>query len=291
MMSDGPEHIIACDGGVSRCRVAIAQSGGAVLALAEGPAANPATSMSQAIACLQDTLADARRSAGLSAAQIKAAHAWFGLAGVINADIADEVARALPITAITVTDDRPTNMAGALGGADGFIAAIGTGSFLGHQNGTARQFVGGWGLRLGDQASGAWLGQRLLGHMLEWQDGLRDATPLLRQTFAHFGDDASAVVLFANDANPRAFADFAPRVVIAANSGDPAGLSLMQDGAAYIRQSLEILGFEPGDRLCFLGGLGPKYAKYLPAEFTANLTPPEGSALDGALTLAKGLSA
>ena len=91
----------------------------------------------------------------------------------INA-IATAIAEALPIDNVTVSDDRPTNMAGALGGTDGYVAAIGTGSFLGRQSGAEQRFIGGWGLRLGDEASGAWLGRRVLSRVLDWRDGVVD---------------------------------------------------------------------------------------------------------------------
>lgn len=290
-MSNGSDHIIACDGGGSTCRIAITNAQGTVLSKAEGPSANPATSMQDAIACLQDTLREAQQQAGLDDTQIKAASAWFGLAGVISPQIATEIATAMPIENITLSDDRPTNMAGALGQSDGFVAAIGTGSFLGRQIGADQRFVGGWGFRLGDQASGAWLGRQVLSRILDWRDGIVEGSDLLTEVFEEFGNQPDRIVIFANTASPADFARFAPKTVQAANGGDPAGVAILKTGAAYIEETALALGFNTGDALCLLGGVGPRYQPFLGANFTRNIVAPQGSALDGAIQLARGMAA
>jgi glucosamine kinase len=287
-MAKSGNHIIGVDGGGSTCRVAIAGADGTVIGSATGAAANPATSMSQAIATLTATLEEARIDAGLSADAIADAHAHLGLAGAINARIAQAVTRALPIRRAVVTDDRPTNIAGALGEHDGFLAAIGTGSFIGSQRGRDQRFVGGWGLRLGDQASGAWLGLRLLSCVLEAEDGLRPSSGLLDDTLAAFDGDPSAIAVFGVTAAPPDFAAYAPKVVAAATAGDAAALAIIAEGVAYVEHALRTLGFVAGDTLCLGGGLGPHYADFLSPGFTGNLIRPAGSALDGALRLAAG---
>ncbi len=285
-MAKSGNHIIGVDGGGSTCRVAIADLDGTVIGTATGTGANPATSMPQAVATLTETLEAARIDAGLSSEAIASAHAHLGLAGAINPRIARDVAKALPIRQAVVTDDRPTNIAGAFGDRDGFLAAIGTGSFIGCQRGGTRRFVGGWGLRLGDQASGAWLGLRLLAQVLEAVDGLRHWSALLDDTLAGFDGDPSAIAVFSVTALPPDYAAFAPKVVAAATAGDVAARAIMADGAAYIEHAFRTLGFAKGDALCLIGGLGPHYAGFLPPEFAANLIEPVGSALDGALFLA-----
>lgn len=285
-MARAGNRIIGVDGGGSTCRVAIADADGTVIGAATGEAANPATSMSDAVAALCATIEAARIDAGLSHDTVAQARAHVGLAGVVNRRIAGDVAQALPILGAVVTDDRPTNMAGALGNRDGYLAAIGTGSFLGRQTGQLQRFVGGWGLRLGDRASGAWLGVRLLAHVLEAEDGLREASPQFFETLAGFGGDASAISVFSVTAMPPDYAAYAPKVVAAALAGDAAGLAIMAEGVAYVEHALRTLGFVPGDALCLIGGLGPEYAKFLSPESTANLIAPNGSALDGALRLA-----
>ncbi|MCG6903921.1 MAG: hypothetical protein LJE68_14700 [Rhodobacter sp.] len=286
-MSDHTSFLVGVDGGGSNCRVSIARADGSVIGTAKGAAANPSTAMDSAVQTLLSTLDAARVQARISTADLAQADAHFGLAGVINPSIARSIADAMPIDRIRVTDDRTTNMAGALGDADGFVAAIGTGSFLGAQAGGTQKFIGGWGFWLGDEASGAWIGRRLLTTVLHWQDGLRDASDLLTGALAGFSGDTGEIVLFARTATPQEFATLAPRVIAAAQAGDSAGLDIVRTGAAYMQTALVSLGHCPGDPLCLIGGLGPEYARFLDADFAQDIRAPRGSALDGALLLAR----
>lgn len=285
-MENTPSHLVAVDGGGSTCRVAICGADRRVLATATGAAANPATSLPGAIASLRATLAEAQGRAGLSDGDIAGARAWLGLAGVIDDTIADRIAAAMPMREATVTDDRPTSMAGALGGGDGFLAALGTGSFLGRQRGGEQRFVGGWGFWLGDQASGAWVGRAALAAVLEWRDGLRPASPLLETLYRGFDGGAGALVHFAKSATPPEFAAHAPVVFDAADAGDGAALAILGGGAEYLARALDTLGYTPGDPLCLTGGVGPRFARHLPPRYTGNLVQPQGTALDGAILLA-----
>ena len=285
MANPDPEYLIGVDGGGSSCRIALASADGTVLGTASGPAANPATSLEGAVATIRATLAGACTQAGLGEDILPGARAYLGLAGVINDEWAQAVAEALPFEVVEVSDDRATNMTGALGDSDGFLAAVGTGSFVGKTSVSRRYYVGGWGLVLGDQASGAWLGRAALSAVLEWRDGLREGSDLLEALLAEFGDEG-AIVLFANKAAPDGFARFAPRVLDAADAGDAVGRALVGNGARYLERALEALGFAEGDPLCLIGGIGPRYAGCLEATFSRALVEPKGSALDGALMLA-----
>ncbi len=281
--------IVGVDGGGSTCRVVIARPGGGVLARATGGAANASTDLAGTIACVTETLSSACAEAGIGCDRLGAARGHVGLAGVIDDALARTVADALPIGTLRVTDDRPTSMAGALGTADGYVAAIGTGSFLGVQRGAVQEFVGGWGLQLGDEASGAWIGRQLLARLLRHLDGLEPGSDLLAETLAGFGGQPAAVIRFAAAAGPEAFATHAEPVLAAAQADDDAALAILGQGASYIRRGLDRLGFHPGDRLCLIGGLGPYYARYLGASATAGLTGAKGNALDGALALAEAI--
>ena len=285
-MQNAITHIIGVDGGGSSCRIAIAMADGRVIGRAEGPAANPTTDLNQAVESIQATLNLALQNAGLDDTILNHACAYLGLAGVMNAQIADAVASRFPAASVTVTDDRPTTMAGALQARAGFVAALGTGSFLGCQTAKGRRFAGGWGLVLGDQASGAWLGRQLLSHVLEWCEGLRPGSELLNSVFQDFHSDPSAIVSYAATAQPKDFATFAPRILDAADADDSTALGLMRDGADYIQHTLDCLAFQPGACLCLMGGLGPRYAAFIDPKYTRDLTAPLGSALDGAVRLA-----
>lgn len=289
-MSQANGYTIGVDGGGTSCRVAIASPDGRVLGRAEGGAANVATSLDLALKNVRDALDEARREAGIAEAELKSARIHLGLAGMSDA-MAETVAAAFPFRSVAVTDDRPIAMAGALGAADGFVAAIGTGSFLGQQTRGQLRFVGGWGFHVGDQASGAWLGRKLLTQVLEWHDGLKSHSDLLERTLSVFHDDPREIDAFSFEAQPADYATFAPSIVSAARDADDVATAMMVEGATYIESGLKALGFEPGAPLCMIGGLGPHYVAWLSPRFTSNLVDPVGTALDGALSLAARLDA
>lgn len=277
------DRLIGIDGGGSSCRFALLD-GDARIEVTLG-AANAFSDRPGTIATLRDGIAALAARAGLGAEDIAAARLHAGLAGIMTPADAAEVAAALPVRAARVTDDRPTSLRGALGGADGTLAAIGTGSFFGRQAGGRTSFLGGWGFRLGDEASGAWMGRALLAATLHAVDGIRPRTALLDATLAGFGGDPAKIVTAAQGFAPRDFAALAARVVEAGLEGDPTADTLMREGADWILKAAAALGWRPGEALCLTGGLGPHYARVLGVDVIA----PCGSALDGALALAADL--
>lgn len=285
MRESETDGLIGIDGGGSTCRFALLWRGERYdLSLG---AANAFTDRAGAIATLRDGIAQLAARAGLSDADLARARLHAGLAGIMTSGDAASVADALPVRQARVTDDRPTMLRGALGGADGALAAIGTGSFFGRQAGGETRFIGGWGFRLGDEASGAWLGRALLAATLHAVDGLREPSPLTDAVLHGFDDAPPHIVTAAQGYAPRDFAALAARIVEAAAQDDPVAHELMRDGAGWILRAVGALGWQPGDPLCLTGGLGPHYAPFLDIA----TTPPAGSALDGALALAADLPA
>jgi glucosamine kinase len=278
--------LIGCDGGGSGCRVAIADGFGRVMAQSAGGPANVASDFDGALRALNAALADAAGQLGLSLHDLGDAVAHFGLAGVQSAQGSARVAAGLPIHNITVTEDRVVAVAGALEGADGVLLAIGTGTIIAAARAGGMRHVGGWGLQLSDQASGAWLGRGLLERVLLCHDGLEAVSDLTADAFKTFSNDPGALVRFAATASPSDYARLAPRVVQAAQAGDAGGVALMQAGAAYLTRALGAIGFGDGDALCLTGGVAPHYAPYLAATARAAIVPARGSGLDGALRLA-----
>lgn len=281
-----PTYLIGIDGGGTSSRVAIASADGKILGSAKGGPSNVRSDFDGALKNVTDEIHAALQEAQLDVSILKTARAHGGFAGVHNDDIAARFAAALPIENIKVSEDRTTTLTGALGEDDGAVAAIGTGSFLGHTKRGHTRYVGGWGFNLGDQASGAWLGKQLLRAVLLTAEGIDSPSALTREVLAEFDDDPRAIHDFALTATPADFAKFAPDIVAAAKSKDNAAKRLMATGAAYISKSLIALKFLGQSPLCLVGGVGPHYADYLLPQFKNAVTPPKGTALDGALFLA-----
>lgn len=281
----GP-YAIGCDGGGTGCRLIIANAEGRVLAQAHGGPANVTSDFDLAIANLRGALLQAGAQLGHDMADLLRNVAHFGLAGVQSAQDAARVAAEFPFAQICVTEDRTIAVEGALAGADGVLLALGTGTIVAGQRDGQSLRIGGWGLQLSDDASGAWLGRLLLQRVLLSHDGLEPFSPLTEACFAGFGRDPRALVSFAATARPTDYASFAPDVVAAAQAGDAVGVRLMQQGAAYLSRALEVMCFAPPDVLCLSGGLGPSYAPFLPESVQSAIVAPKGQAIDGAVRLA-----
>lgn len=284
-MTQTPDLIIGIDGGGTSCRAALLFAGRRI-EMRGGPA--NAMRFDEAMATIAGLLSGLATQAGLPPGALAAARAHVGLAGVMTPDMAARVASALPMRDVTVTDDQPTTIAGALGAGTGAVAAIGTGSFVGRQSGAGIRVLGGWGLPIGDQASGARLGRRLLEEVMLAIDGLRPHSGLTRAVLADHGGTGAGIVFFSATATAADFATLAPRIVAAAEAGDAVAAALMAEGAGYIAACLTALGHAAGESLCLMGGVGPAYARWLPPDMASGLRAPQGSALDGALILARG---
>ena len=276
--------IIGIDGGGTGCRVALCSLDGKRLATASGGAANVTSDAAGALRNLRQAIA----TLGLSPDQLRACVAHAGLAGVLTEAEAKAVAQALPFGQCVVSDDRQTTVEGALAGGLGLVASVGTGSFVAVKSSHSIRYLGGWGLHLGDQASGAWLGREALRQTVLALDGLAPPSPLTETLHRQIGGSPAHLIAFAQTAKPADFARLAPLVIKAARAEDPYGRDLMQRGAAYLEKCFESadLGAETPLQIVLTGSLGPHYAPYLP-RYSARLTPPQGTALDGALRLAR----
>ena len=286
MIKSGSTVIIGVDGGGTGCRVAIGTLSDGVLSRSEGGRANAASDAALAVKNIASTVEEAARLAGIPTSALSHATAHIGIAGILGAEDSARIASALPYKTITVTDDRPTAVTGALGRHDGYLLSLGTGAFAAASQAGVFTFLGGWGFYVADQGSGAWLGRAGLEQIKLCHDELADHTPLTRKLFEKFGGDPNALVSFSVTAKPGDFATLAPEIIAGAQAADPWGQAIMKKGANHLMRCLARLGFRTGDTLCLTGGIGPHYAGYLPEEFLSGRIQPKGSALDGAFQLA-----
>ena len=277
--------ILAVDGGGSTCRVALEHAGSRhVVSLG---AANVTSDFDGAVARITEGLQAVAQAAGLSPEALRACPAYLGLAGVTGPALADTVARALPLDHAVVEEDRRAAVVGALGRVTGCVAGLGTGSFLARQDGDNFRSIGGYGLVLGDEASAAWLGRELLIYTLRAHDRIEAHTPVSKALLDDLGG-APGVIAFAASATPERFGQLAPRITQAPD--DPAAALQMRRGTAYVATGLNALGWRPEEPICLIGGVAGAYADWLPKEMAEALRPAEGSALDGALALARRLA-
>ncbi|NVO58614.1 hypothetical protein HW561_22820 [Rhodobacteraceae bacterium B1Z28] len=279
--------IIGVDGGGTGCRAAIGTTRDGVLATAQGGRANASSDFELAIRNINATVSEAAAIAGLSEDRLSDASAHLGLAGVMTRRDGLRVSDALHFNKSIVTDDRTTALYGALGGKDGFLLSVGTGTIAAAKKGGVDKAVGGWGFQVSDQASGAWLGRKALEQVLLCHDGLAEHTNLTRALLSKFDSNPCKISSFSTNAKPGDFGALAPEIVAAARGGDQWARSIMQSGADHLLRCLEALEFQSGQPICMTGGVGPHYADYLPPMTLIGRQGCLGSALDGAFQLAK----
>ena len=268
---------LGIDGGGTGCRTAVADAQGRILGRAE---AGPANIASDFAGSVRNILA----AADAATAQVSGAFvvaAGLGLAGANAAGAAQRLRQALPFARLSIETDAITAIRGALGAADGIVAAIGTGSVFGAQIGGAIRQIGGWGLTLGDEGSGAWIGRAALTRALRAHEGFDQISPILSDLLEQHGGP-EAIIGFSLTARPTDFAALAPRIMA---SDDPAAVAIMARAKADIAQAIAVLQAGRDLPVTFLGGLGPYFANRFDGEIQMRAA--LGTALDGALILAR----
>ena len=287
-----PSPVIAVDGGGTRCRLVLDRGPGPAggrVSVETGPA-NVTSDFDAALGEIRRGLDQLAAHTGLSADEIAALPAYLGLAGASDRAVCARVEAALPFARVRVEEDRAAALQGALGDVDGAIVHCGTGSFFGLRQGGHTRFVGGWGSRLGDEASSFWVGRSALTGTLATVDGLRPPSALSEALRARW-DGAAGLVAFAAHATPGEIGEIARDVTAAARDADPLGREVMQAGAAHIAEMLDRLGWTPGLAIAFTGGFAPEYAPYLPEPMRAALVPAAAPPIEGAVALARAFAA
>jgi len=265
---------LGIDGGGTGCRAVLADAEGCILARAEAGPANIASDYAEALAQLRAAAAEAIGSHSISDVR-----AVLGLAGANFSGAAERLAQELPFRS-KVVQDVTTSVRGALGTQDGIVAAIGTGSVFARQLKGEIRAIGGWGLRLGDEASGAWIGRAMLSRITRIFDGYVAPSPLAAQIAGELGG-APGIVQFSLGARPADYAAFAPRVLAAAGQGDTAAAHVLAETEAEIRAAITHLQLRDPVPVTWLGGLGEALAL---DDWPRRA--PLGTALDGALAMA-----
>lgn len=268
---------LGIDGGGTGCRAALADDTGQVLARATAGPANIASDPSGA----RSTLADIARRLLSQVGAAEAASIGLGLAGANAIDAAAVLKDSLPTRSIRLACDARTATLGALGDQDGISAALGTGSVYGMQfRGDFRQ-IGGHGLILGDEASGAWLGRSALALALRADEGRAMRTSWLADLLDRMGGPSGAIS-FALSARPADFAGLVPEILAAAAT-DTVAEGLLCEAESEIISAISAFGMNLP--VVFVGGLGPFFRARLADRL--NTLDALGTPLDGAMRLAR----
>jgi glucosamine kinase len=268
---------LGIDGGGTGCRALAADDEGRILGRGEAGSANISSDLE---AATRNILSAAEAALNGAAPAVVVA----GLAGANVPDLAQRLAAKLPFARFKVVSDAATGLKGAFGAEDGIAAALGTGSVFASQREGRVRSIGGWGFALGDEASGAWMGRRLLQRCLRAAEGYTAVTPFLASIAAELGGPPG-IVRFSLSAQPAAYAVFARRIVDAAEEGDSEADAILAEADTEIAASIALLSAEGPLPVVFLGGLGPLFARRLAGRW--DIREALGTALDGALAMAR----
>jgi glucosamine kinase len=280
--------LLGVDGGGTRCRARLCTAAGTRLGEAEAGPANIRFGLEQSFTAVIDAAAECLGQAGLSPRDMPKIVACLALAGASEpTDLSAARRRRHPFAKAVVTNDAHAACIGAHRGRDGAIIIIGTGTIGWAELAGKHCRIGGWGLPVSDEGSGAWLGVEVARRVLWAHDGRAAWSPLLHAVFARLGSDPHGIVRWASNAAPRDFAALAPAVVEHAARRDRAAVELMRLAAAHIDALAGRLIAVGAQRLALTGGLAASLEPWLSDETRRCLVPPAGDALEGALRLAR----
>jgi glucosamine kinase len=280
--------LLGVDGGGTRCRARLCAATGEIVGEAVTGPANLRLGLGRSFAAVFEAAVQCLERAQMPQQSLSRVVACLALAGASEpGHLANARNRPHPFRQVVFTTDAHAACVGAHGQADGGVIVVGTGT-VGWANVRGQSYrVGGWGLPVSDEGSGAWLGGEALRRTLWAYDGRVTWTPLLRALFGDYGNDPHAIVTWAAAASPRDFGTLAPKIVDHAQHGDAMAIELMQLAAAHIDALAARLIVAGATRLALAGGLSATVQKWLAPATRAHLVQPAGDALTGALQLAR----
>ncbi|WP_182084207.1 BadF/BadG/BcrA/BcrD ATPase family protein [Aureimonas sp. ME7] len=282
------ELLAGVDGGGTNCRVRVRHADGRLVGEAQGGTANVFAGLDAALATIVSTTRKALAQGGLSPADLARCHVGLGLAGANVPSVAEALhAKELPFAGFGLETDAVTACRGAFAGGDGAIAILGTGTAYCVRAGGAQTLLGGWGMLVSDQGSGADLGRRALAVALLTLDGVRPRTPFCEAVLSRFDGSAGAIVEFAGAARPRDFGHLAPMVWDHADAGDGQAVLLVDEALADVEPMLRRTLALGAPAIALLGGQAERYRPRLAPDLQAVLAEPLGDAMEGGIDLAR----
>ena len=277
---------IGVDGGGSRTRARLRDESGELLGEAEAEAGNARLPHGFEETIRACHLAFA--AAGLGEDAMASVHAGFGLAGTQqDSDRQKVLDRLHPFASLTVDTDAYAAWLGAFGGGDGAILILGTGSCGLAVIDGERINVGGWGLDIADDGSGAALGRQAIRRALWALEGMAPLTPFAEDVLADFGREAQNATLWAAEAMPSDFATYAPRAFDYAERGDELAVGVVTESAAEATMLTNRLRELGAKSVAMIGGLFPRILPWLDGPTRAVMVEPAADAADGAILMAR----
>ncbi|MGF6872516.1 BadF/BadG/BcrA/BcrD ATPase family protein [Paraburkholderia sp. MM5477-R1] len=279
--------LIGVDGGGTGTRVVLGDAQGRELAQAASGPSGLGLGIPRAWQSIQAACGEAFQRAGVALDWSRCVLGC-GLAGVNNRDWLAEFHQQAPrLAGLAVETDAYTTLLGAHDGAPGVIVALGTGSVAASlaSDGEFRM-ASGYGFPSGDEASGAWLGLRLIVHAQQALDGRVAVDDLTQALLAHTGArDRDSLVVWLCTANQTAYARLAPIAI--EHRAHPFAARLLGEAGVEVGKMIAALDATDALPVALCGGLGTPLREYVPREYQARLREPRADSAHGGLQLAR----
>lgn len=305
------KYYLGVDGGGTNCRVRLADENLNTLAEVRNGRSNLQIDGGEpAFKAISDGTRDVFAAANVDFAETRNTFACFGMAGGRMDTARDEfAARPWPFAGVKVYDDIDIAHAGALGGHDGAVIIVGTGSAaMAIINGQRHQ-CGGWGFQIGDQMSGAILGRELARYAVEAEDGLVEASPLTRAVIERLGGNNQAamswsfavdldVKIISRDGSegcddaligraPAEFGKLMPLLIDYLDQGDPVARKMLDIQLGYVDSYVRWFQARNAKVMAIVGGFGQRIFPLLQQRYGDFVALPLYEPLHGAVILAK----
>lgn len=306
-----PRYYLGVDGGGTNCRIRLADENLNTLAEVKNGRSNlQIDGGDPAYKAISDGTRDVFAAAGLDYGATAETYACFGMAGGrMDSARAEFAARPWPFAGVRVYDDIDIAHAGALGGGEGAVIIVGTGSAaLAVVNGQRHQ-CGGWGFQIGDQMSGAILGRELARYAVEAEDGLVEGSPLTKAVIAALGGDNQAAMtwsfatamdlrIISSDGTegcddaligraPAEYGKLMPLFIEYFEQGDPVARRMMDIQLGYVDAYVRWFQARDARIMAVVGGFGQRLFPILAERYGNFVALPQFEPLHGAVILAQ----
>ena len=271
---------VGIDGGGTSTRAVVADGQGRLLGRGEAGA----SALGQGAEQAWRHVAEAVARASVAGLELKDCALGLGLSGTgVPAQQQAFVAADPGVARFTLVTDGLAAMLGAHGGTPGALLISGTGSVAeALLPDGRRRMVGGWGWQIGDEGSGAWLGQQAMKLAQAAYDQRAAAGPLVQAVWAQTGATREAMLAFCAQAGQGGYASLAP-LDFDHEAADPAAAVLLNDAAL----ALEALAaaVHPTLPLALAGSIALRLGSRLSPAVQSRRVEPQGDAAAGALWL------
>lgn len=268
------------DGGGTSTRAVVADATGQVLGRGEAGA----SALNQGVEQAWRHIAQAIERAAVPGLRLQDCALGLGLSGTgVPAQLQAFIAADPGVARFALVTDGFAGLLGAHGGRPGGLLISGTGSVAEAllEDGSHRM-TGGWGWQIGDEGSGAWLGQQAMKIAQAAFDHRAPRGALADSVYASAGSRREELLAFCAQAGQGGYASLA-RLVFEAEASDPAAAALLDAAARALDALAEAL--HPTLPLALAGSIALRLAPRLSPAVQARRVEPQGDAAAGALWL------